>query len=805
MADGGSWRFECWSNPRLGTSTFITEIPVHSAKLTDRADAIVNSSIEIPAHLTDVIDDIITIDPITRTASTANIIRAWYVPATGDESELPTFEFWADTLDLVIADDATVRAKIAGPHIKGGIDEARVLPFDYPTNPPAEEDWRYGAGAVSDDGWFENSTTTPTVIVVTIDDTVDGGTWTYETPAGFTDPLAWNITATALDSAITLLADVIDVEVTRSGTGVVDDPFVYSITHRDPVEFATDPTADGTNLTNGGLTVAVEQQGGRDPSPWTPSTNMVTGARFGSYAGDDGSNNFGGFYIDTLDPYEGDACLFVNGLEQFSGNQRVYTGLTPGRRYRFDAYVKPTNPGVERYRLTIKDVDESYIVFGVDKIAASGWNLHDSAEWIQPAGRTTAVVRFAYTGTGNPDPYRFEGALYEGSPAAPIGQIVLDLVTDLKTSHSPRERLGWVALDADVDGSTDSSGAAWSGDVAVTLRGWDRLGSDILSSDLGRVGAEWTVEPVSLTGWELKVWESPNRGTVRTGDADPAFTVGAVGFAGGRSAARRQQFTVGIGRSPDGTFVETSDTDGVTAFGEVDGLVEADALTPDSIAAAVDQALAAVQVNAYSLQTSTGPGGPVPFVDVAIGDTVNFHVPALSAAHARRVHTLTVSIAGDTWSGDVIGSRTFAGMAAVEEQLRRLSNPRRRRPGDGGGVGAALPPSGASIPWLVAASNAPAAWQALAGAVCDGTNDEVEIVAALTAHSTVWLSPGDFNVVVPVDGVAIDLPAGTSLFGCGEFDTVIRPSGTTGVVIRSNGSANLLTDFRIEPPFNPGS
>lgn len=735
----GSWRLECWSNPRLGTSTFVTEIPFTRATLADRDDSIATSSVEIPAHETVVIDAIIRIDPITRTSSTANIVRAFYVPGSGADPTLPALEFWATDIDYIIAEDATVTAKVFGPHIKGGVDEARILPFDYPANPPAEEDWRYGGSPVTLDGWFEATSSTSMVVEVTIDDTVTGGTWTYTTPGDTTAALDWDEDPVAVDSQITLLSDVAAVDVTRSGDGTTDNPYVFRITHRDPVTFATDPTADGSSLTGGGLTLAIAQQGGLDPSPWTPSTNMVTGERFGSYAGDDGSNNFGGFYVDDLDPFEGDFCLFVNGLSQFAGNQRVYTGLTPGARYRFDAYCKPTNPGVEPYRLTVKDVDESYFVFGRDIIAASGWNLHDSVEWIQPEQRTTAVIRFAYTGTGNPDPYRFEGALYEGAPSATVGVIVDDLLTDLKTGHSPRSRLGWVDLDGTVSATVDSSGATWSGSVSVNLRAWDRLGSDILGGDLARLGVEWNVEATSLTAWELKIWDVGNRGTDRTSGADPAFTVGAAGFAGGRSAARRQQFTVGIGRAPDGTFVEVDDTDGITAFGTIDGLVEADALTPDSITAAVDQALAEVQSNAYSLQTSSGPGGPVPFVDVFIGDTVNFYIPALDAVHARRLHSLTVTVEADTWSAAVVGSRTYAGMSAVAEQLRRLSNPRRRRPGDpDGGVGSVGPPApggAGDLPYVVivgAAVTDPTALS-VADFIDDGAGDGVVIQQAIDA------------------------------------------------------------------------
>ena len=104
-------------------------------------------------------------------------------------------------------------------------------------------------------------------------------------------------------------------------------------------------------------------------------------------------------------------------------------------------------------------------------------------------------------------------------------------------------------------------------------------------------------------------------------------------------------------------------------------------------------------------------------------------------------------------------------------------------PGAGGGSG--------TKPFLVAASDAPAAWRTAANYLCDGTGDQVEINAALLAAvnsgkgGKVELSPGTFNVAA---NSPIKLQGRVLLQGSGS-STRIVPQGTWSSTVDSHPSA----------------
>ena len=91
---------------------------------------------------------------------------------------------------------------------------------------------------------------------------------------------------------------------------------------------------------------------------------------------------------------------------------------------------------------------------------------------------------------------------------------------------------------------------------------------------------------------------------------------------------------------------------------------------------------------------------------------------------------------------------------------------------------------GGRIPWLVVSSTAEPQLQAIAGYVCDGTNDEVEIQQALNDWTEVWLF-GGFSVVVPDGSWAVDMPLGRVLRGVGRGHTYIENQGTEVLTQRS--------------------
>ena len=129
-----TWRIEAWTHPRKGTPTNITDVPFHEAHLADRRDAIVDSHLTIPAYRTDILDLINTADPTDPSTGVSTLLRAFPVDTDPGftEPDLPDFEFFAARRDEEIGDDGALYVKIAGPDIRAGVDDPKLLPFDYP-------------------------------------------------------------------------------------------------------------------------------------------------------------------------------------------------------------------------------------------------------------------------------------------------------------------------------------------------------------------------------------------------------------------------------------------------------------------------------------------------------------------------------------------------------------------------------------------------------------------------------------------------------------------------------------------------
>lgn len=117
--------------------------------------------------------------------------------------------------------------------------------------------------------------------------------------------------------------------------------------------------------------------------------------------------------------------------------------------------------------------------------------------------------------------------------------------------------------------------------------------------------------------------------------------------------------------------------------------------------------------------------------------------------------------------------------------------------GGGGGGGDAL---------FVAASDAAPSIIAKADYVCDGTNDEVEIQAAIDALSSgnggrVILSEGGFNIIVPDGGAAITVASGVTIQGAGgHFSTYVQQNNTntaSGGILFQISNYTMLRDIGI--------
>jgi len=82
---------------------------------------------------------------------------------------------------------------------------------------------------------------------------------------------------------------------------------------------------------------------------------------------------------------------------------------------------------------------------------------------------------------------------------------------------------------------------------------------------------------------------------------------------------------------------------------------------------------------------------------------------------------------------------------------------------------------------VVAASNAPTALKQRANYICDGTNDEVQINAALVAYNTVTLTEGLFSIGATIT----EMKAGKCLRGVGVYNTMLLQEADVPMVVIS--------------------
>ena len=107
--------------------------------------------------------------------------------------------------------------------------------------------------------------------------------------------------------------------------------------------------------------------------------------------------------------------------------------------------------------------------------------------------------------------------------------------------------------------------------------------------------------------------------------------------------------------------------------------------------------------------------------------------------------------------------------------------------------------TGRAATLVVAANNSTSLLKEQADYVCDGTNDQTEINAALTASKNVYLAEGDFSAY------GIQVPDYTHLYGSGFGTKISLPSGATGNVITNSNHTAGNTGILINDLFVDGN
>lgn len=803
-----TWRFEAWTHPRLGTPTRVSGyIPFTRAQLADREDAVVDSWIEIPAVRRSDVEALLNIDPVSVGNSTSRIIRAYRVdevdpvPVDGAGDPLPDHEFVAADLTWRIADDGTQLAKIAGPDLRGSLDDARILAYDYPKQPTTARDWQWNGPTLADNGDLENLSAEIQAFYISGIGAADTYTVTFDTQT--TPALTWgadaNVRLTNLETALEALSNIGDVEII--GEGTVLDPF--EILFVDPAG-ADLPTIVVTP-TVGTATVSTISTGGF-PSieGWSKSNNPVTGLEHGAYTdfrstspflGEAGLGGSAGAVTMTIPAGE---------ASRFAGGQMIVS-VTPGSLLQLSITAKCSST-TDTFRFVVRDLvgdtesrlgsspELTFTTAGVEQtFTLDNVRVRPNVERVLVRFAVTSAPAAAFSLTLD------NLVVQEGFRGTTKGGIVQTLHNDLSVAHAPRTRLGWVTLG--FGAANDSSGTPWAEtDLPYAVRHGMQFGSHVLGG-LQDLASSWDLVPVTATTWRLDLWDEANRGTDHTSDPAVAFLVGQIadGAIQHRLPAETGVTAVGEG----GVWAEVTDPGLVTAFGPIDGFAEnSDWLDASTAGVAAGEMLGRQVANALSVKaTTTSAMGPVPFKQVRVGDRAPFILGTV-AKHTRRVRQCTVTITPDSWSAEWVASRVFMGESATQEALRRVLTDWERRQFTAR-RGPTVPPAASfpgKIPGLVAGSDAADEWKAVASYICDGTNDSAMLQAAA---DDAWTGGGPKQILAVGSftlTAALDLRGGVALVGVGAnidggSGTYLERTG--GPVIALNYGGNRLDNLAV--------
>lgn len=644
-----------------------------------------------------------------------------------------------------------------------------------------------------------------------------GGTFTMTVDGQTTAATAYNASAATIVTRLEALSNVTDVSVTGAGTAgdpwvirwhgpgdpgtfTVDDTSLtggsatlttaqsanpYVITFFSPTQVSTF-TVDGTSLTGTTKTILTETQSAAgDAGAWTVSqgADQVIEPRVHGTAS---------ISVVTTPVDTGSYALYVLAETQLGGAQQVVR-VEPGGTYQ--ASIRIRSSGTGPFRFVIRDLYENYIAGNPSEgggftVTANTWTTVTIPDVVIPAGVEAVIFRIAYVGTSSSIFYIDNAAFNEGQAASNVGEIVGSLMADAATDHASDTRgavLDWIDYTS-FDATNDSSGASWAEDLSITAYAGMTYGQ--FFDSLVQLGYEWRLKPKATPGvttHDLEWYISGNLGTDHTTAASPAINFGQATL-GGPVVQRIPTYTRVLAIGADGAFTESTDSTALTNFGPFESSRQDPAWnSTTTLTAAAAEMLDAESRNRIAVQVSVFASSDHarPLVDYTVGDTMYFQIPPALAKTSRRVRSIAWRH-GEPTTYQITGSRIFdresGAWEAVRRLLREFKKPTQRSLG-----GITL--GGGKIPWLVAAADADADVKAVAGYVCDGTNDAEVILACANSviensDGEVWLSPGSFDLTwnnsAGVGLVELGGVVNWSIRGAGANVTYIDITGTPG-------------------------
>jgi hypothetical protein len=740
MADEGL-TLEAWSLPHVGTFAKrlnITKL-VESYTFNDRFNDLCDGVFTIPddAALPSgvlVKDKLLKVDEANHANDVGSVIRVL-------RGGTPIIHQIVTRMDDSWSDqDPTTKFSTEG--LEWLLDRATVPHYDHPADPTQEPDWIYGADSVLVNTDFEASgITSETVQLVVI---ATAGTFKigvdYPVGAGFvyTANIVWNAGASDIAVALEALADIDDAFVTGAGTET--NPFIIEVLAPASVDMGW--ATDSALLTGTASIITITSGGILSTDPWTRSQNPITGVFHGSYTT---------FEISTEQARTGTYSLKVNGDPPafpgaFPGAQQLLS-VTPGRTFRASVWVRPTQTGP--FRFVIRTRDETFIAQSEATLTANTWTQMTIASVVIPLWVNQIIFRVATISNGDEPAWYVDDALFApGQAADTYGAIMNDIRTAAIAVGSPLSWLTPTWTDAN-----DSDGVAWD----RTLK-WN-VNHDQTFLQLVEYARRWNYEhrirwDVADARFEWDLWNPSGGGQTRA-------NIAITGKSGVSSSGPI------VKRPPDFTYMRVEGEDGrwgdyvSTTLDDVWGRLEKAQLDRQGVESAeLDQFAQRMvtrgQDKTASRSVQVEDPSILPWTAYEPGDTVWLNLAPKDTKKQLRIAACLVEMSPNRatpryevhFVSPVLSQRA-AEVQGLRFLLRELKRPQVRATREAI-VNPVIPTleitAGRSWVILIAASDSRPELISIADFICDGTNDEVQWLAA-------WdLIKDTGGIVVPAAG-----------------------------------------------------
>lgn len=519
------------------------------------------------------------------------------------------------------------------------------------------------------------------------------------------------------------------------------------------------------------------------------------------------------FEVRTTHPKTGTYSLFLTARPGHGAFQEL-NGIQAGATYTAGVSIGYASVA-SLWALEVRDAQGNILGQASATIGTGAYTdltVTFTAPEFVPGSSGSAFLRVINYAAVTRSVYVDDGIFYQGQSPDTVGKILGDLYADATLDHvTVGNRLVWEDeanpgtpyLTLDFSDTLDSAGAAWDNpsiSIRITMR---QSYSQVMANFATNYGYEYRIIPDNpeLGTW---LWQVFNPGTMMT-DYTAAATPGIQGGSTDVSRSVRRFVPGSTDILVEGQNRVTGrdrSADLMTALGRLEGsTINREATDFPSVSSAAAESVATGLSAGRSYAYTLVDPQDEPLSTYLIGDLLTIvDPPEILDVDSRFVDvTATLTPLSVKWAVQ-FGSASLTADAKLADAVEKVVN-RFIYPDEIGGsdTPAVLEgEKGGMMTVAVAASDAAPISQSKADFICDGVDDEVEIMTAMqlcwaAGGGTVWLSEGHFEVNpdIIVVGYSIGYPEPITLRGLG-YGTKIRFISFTNFVIHVAPNSKLL-------------